>query len=106
MGKQMVNFISYVVGLPNNSYNPITNTVWLRARLCKLQKGALDSQPQVIKFTICLPNVFIWVILSTGSHSECSKILTFGLRRGLGLNIHVTLPKNDFIGCNDCFVPS
>jgi hypothetical protein len=31
--------MSYVVGLPNNSYKPITNTVWVRARLCKLQKG-------------------------------------------------------------------
>jgi len=28
-----------VVGLPNNSYNPITNTAWVRPRLCKLQKG-------------------------------------------------------------------
>ena len=28
-----------VVGLPNNSYKPITNTTWVRARLCKLQKG-------------------------------------------------------------------
>jgi hypothetical protein len=27
-----------VVGLPNNSYTPITNTAWIRARLCKLQK--------------------------------------------------------------------
>jgi hypothetical protein len=25
--------------LPNNSYKPITNTTWVRARLCKLQKG-------------------------------------------------------------------
>jgi len=25
--------------LPNNSYKPITNTAWVRARLCKLQKG-------------------------------------------------------------------
>jgi hypothetical protein len=30
--------MSYVVG-SNNSYNPITNTAWVRARLCKLQKG-------------------------------------------------------------------
>ena len=29
--------MSSVVGLPNNSYNPITNTTWVRARLCKLQ---------------------------------------------------------------------
>ena len=27
-----------VFGLPNNTYKPITNTVWVRARLCKLQK--------------------------------------------------------------------
>ena len=49
--------MSYVVGLPSNSYNPITNAAWVRARLCKLQKGALDSQPQVIKFTSCLAMV-------------------------------------------------
>jgi len=24
--------------LTNNSYKPITNTVWVRARVCKLQK--------------------------------------------------------------------
>jgi hypothetical protein len=30
-----------VVGLPNNSYKPITNTAWVRARLCKLQKGCI-----------------------------------------------------------------
>ena len=40
-----------------NSYKPITNTTWVRARLCKLQKSALDSQPQVIKFTSCLPMI-------------------------------------------------
>ena len=27
-----------LVGLPNNSYKPITNTAWVRARLCILQK--------------------------------------------------------------------
>jgi hypothetical protein len=31
--------VSQWVGLPNNSYKPITNTAWVRARLCKLQKG-------------------------------------------------------------------
>ena len=31
--------MSQVVGLPNNSYMPITNTAWVCARLCKLQKG-------------------------------------------------------------------
>jgi hypothetical protein len=41
-----------VVGLPNNSYKPITNTAWVRARPRILQKKcALNSQPQVIKLT-------------------------------------------------------
>ena len=31
--------MSQVVGLPNNSYKPITKTAWVRTRLCKLQKG-------------------------------------------------------------------
>ena len=31
--------MSWVVGLPHNSYKPITNTAWVRARLYKLQKG-------------------------------------------------------------------
>ena len=31
--------MSQVVGLPNNSYKPMTNTAWVRARLCKLYKG-------------------------------------------------------------------
>ena len=31
--------MSQVVGLPNNSHKPITNTEWVRAPLCKLQKG-------------------------------------------------------------------
>jgi hypothetical protein len=31
--------MSWVVGLPNNSYKPITNTACVRPRLCKLQKG-------------------------------------------------------------------
>ena len=30
--------MSQVVGLPNNSYKPITNMAWVRVRLCKLQK--------------------------------------------------------------------
>jgi hypothetical protein len=33
--------MSWVVGLPNNSYKPITNTAWVRARICKLQKGCI-----------------------------------------------------------------
>jgi len=46
--------MSQVVGLPNNSYKPITNTVWVRVNY---KKGALDWQPQVIKFISCWPMV-------------------------------------------------
>jgi hypothetical protein len=31
-------YFVYIVGLPNNSYKPITNTAWVRARLYKIQK--------------------------------------------------------------------
>jgi hypothetical protein len=31
--------VSMIVCLSNNSYKPITNTAWVHARLCKLQKG-------------------------------------------------------------------
>jgi hypothetical protein len=31
--------MNWVVGLSNTSYKPITNTAWVRARRCKLQKG-------------------------------------------------------------------
>jgi hypothetical protein len=31
--------MSQLVVLPSNSYKPITNTAWVRTRLCKVQKG-------------------------------------------------------------------
>jgi hypothetical protein len=34
-----VSWTIWVVGLFNNSYKPITNTAWVCAWLCKLQKG-------------------------------------------------------------------
>ena len=33
--------MSQVVRLPSNSYKPITNTAWVRARLCKSQKRCI-----------------------------------------------------------------
>jgi hypothetical protein len=57
--------MSYVVGLPINSYKPITNTAWVRARLCKFQKGctwlpaASDKVYQLLahsrSFSPCIP---------------------------------------------------
>ena len=36
--------MSKVVGLPNNSYKPITNMAWVLTRLCKLQKRVDSSR--------------------------------------------------------------
>jgi hypothetical protein len=49
--------MSWVVGLPNNSYKPITNTRGFAFGFVNYKKGALDSQPQVIKLTSFLPMV-------------------------------------------------
>jgi hypothetical protein len=49
--------MSWVIGIPDNSYKPITNTAVFALGFVNYKKGALDSQPQVIKFTSCLPMV-------------------------------------------------
>jgi len=42
----------------NNNVDIKFSTTWVRTQLCNSQKkGALDSQPQVIKVTSCLPMV-------------------------------------------------
>jgi hypothetical protein len=38
---------------PNNSYKPIINTAWVRARLCKLRKGCTRLAAASDKFTSC-----------------------------------------------------
>jgi hypothetical protein len=63
--------MSWVVRLPSNSYKPISNTAWVRSRLCKLQKKV-----QMIKFTSYLsfnscPNLTIFFI------NESRKIVPF-----------------------------
>ena len=47
--------MSQVVGLPNNSYRPITNTAWVRTRLCKLQNGCtrLTTMVAMIQLKYC-----------------------------------------------------
>jgi hypothetical protein len=46
--------MSQVGGLPNNSYKPITNTAWIRARLCKLQKRCTRLAATSDEVTSCL----------------------------------------------------
>jgi len=46
-------------------WKPITNTAWVQARLCKLQKRVHSTrQLHEIKFTSCLPMVggSLWVL--------------------------------------------
>ena len=49
--------MSWVVGLPNNSYKHITNARGFAPAFVNYKKGALDSQLQVIKLTSCLSMV-------------------------------------------------
>ena len=51
--------MSQVVGLPSNSYKPITNIrhAGFASGFVNYKKGAQDSQLQVIKFVNCLPMV-------------------------------------------------
>jgi DNA-directed RNA polymerase subunit E'/Rpb7 len=48
--------MSEVVG-SNNSYKPITNTAWVRARIWKLQKKMHSTRSNKIKCPSCLPMV-------------------------------------------------
>ena len=49
--------MSQVFELPNNSYKPISNTAWVRARLCKLQKGCTQLAAASNKVYQLLPHV-------------------------------------------------
>ena len=44
--------MSQVVGLPNNSYNVITNTAWVRTRLCRLQKRVHSTRLAATRDTV------------------------------------------------------
>ena len=74
-----------VVGLPNNSYKP---------GFINYKKGALDSQPQVIEFTSCLPMVG-WFSPGTpvssttkvGRHDITEILLNVGLRHQKSIKI-------------------
>ena len=52
-----------VVGLPNNSYKPITNTAYVRARLCKLQKRVHSTSSRKWK---SLPVTCPWSVVLSG----------------------------------------
>jgi hypothetical protein len=72
--------MGYVVGLPNNAYKPITNTAWAS----KLQKGALDSQPQVYQLLAhgrwFSPGTPASSITKTGRHDIAEILLKVALK--------------------------
>ena len=79
--------MSQVVGLPNNSYKPITNTAWVRARLCKLQKGCTQIAAASNKVYQLLahgrwfsPGTPASSITKTGRHDIAELLLKVALR--------------------------
>ena len=72
--------------VPNNSYKPITNTAWVRARLCKLQKGctrlaaASDKAYQLLAHGRCLsPSTPASYTTKTGRHNITEILLKVAL---------------------------
>ena len=53
---------------------------WVRDRVCKLQKGALDSQPQVVVFASYLPMVGDSSTTKTGRHDIVEILLKVALK--------------------------
>ena len=93
--------MSKVGGLLNNSYKPITNTAWVLARLCKLQKECTRLAAQVIKFISCLLMVGgslrvlrLFSTTKTGRHDIAEILLkvafnTINLNQPRSFRIHV-----------------
>ena len=78
--------MSKVVGLPKISYKPITNTAWVRARLCKLQKGctrlafACDQVYQLLVHDQCFsPGTPVSSTTKTGRHDIAEILLKMAL---------------------------
>ena len=85
--------MSQVVGLPNNSYQPITNTTWVRARLCKLQKGctrltaASDKGYQLLAHGQWFaPGTLAFSNIKTGRHDIAEILLKVALNKNQSLN--------------------
>ena len=79
--------MSWVVGLPNNSYKPITNMAWVRARLCKLQKGctrlttASDKVYQLLAHgRWFFPGTLASSATKTGRHNIAGILLKVGIK--------------------------
>ena len=98
--------MSQVAGLPNNSYKPITNTAWVRAWLCKLQKGfirlaaASDKVYQLLAHGQWIsPGTLASSTTKTGRHDNIAEILlkmmlkTKNHQRPHKLTLNITLSE-------------
>ena len=72
--------------IPNNSYKSITNTTWVRARLCKLQKGCTRLATTSDKVYQLLahgrwfsPSILVSSTTKTGRHDIAEILLKVAL---------------------------
>jgi hypothetical protein len=86
MNARMQLFIN--VGLPNNSNKPITNTAWVRARLCKLPKRVYSTRSASDKVYQLLangrwfsPDTPSSSTTKTGSHDIAEILLKVALKQ-------------------------
>ena len=89
--------MSQVVELPSNSYKPISNTAWIRARLCELQKmstrlaAASDKVYQLLAHDRWFsPGTSASSTTKTGGHDIAEILLKVK---------HQKSKSNHFIGC-------
>ena len=91
--------MSQEVGLPNNSYKPITNTAWVRTRLCKLQNWCIRLAVASDKVYQLLAHGR-WFSLGTPS-SSTSKAVRHDIAEILlkvALSTKIQISKFKFIG--------
>jgi hypothetical protein len=95
--------MSQVVGLPNNSYNPITNTAWVRTQLCKLKKGctrlaaASDKVYQLLAHGWWFsPGTPASSITKTGRHDIAEILLKVALNTNIQMQFKMNNTKSDY----------
>ena len=94
--------MSQVVG-SNNSYKPITNTAWVRAQLCKLQKGCtrLSAASDKVYQLLCQgrwfsPGTPASSTTKTGHHDIAEILLKVALNTKIQIQILIR-----FWNCSD-----
>ena len=93
--------MSSVVGLPNHSYKLITNTAWVSARLCKLQKGCTRLAAASDKVYQLLAHGRWFSPASsttkTGRHDIAEILLKVALKHQKSNQNHVTLMNLQYL---------